>query len=146
MKAPTLSTDQMMGGGMPDDAFAAWFVDEILRTEFADFYTDLGPETCAAFTITGRRYAAHFGIMRPDLQAQFVYLMWGIGPNFWSFPGFSRILAAKWPREEDKIDALFNVSDAEAEAAILGADDTFWTPEFIRNNILGVPFEEEVDG
>lgn len=146
MKPPALSADQMMGGGMPDDEFAAWFVADIMKSELPDFYTDLGPYTCAEFTMTGRKYAVHFGILRPDLQAQFVFLMWAIGPNFWSFPGFSRILFAQWPRAEDKIEALFNVSDAEAEAAVLGADDDHWNPEFIKGNILGIPFEDELSG
>jgi hypothetical protein len=145
MKPMMFSTDQMMGS-MSDDDFAAWFVDDIMKDEFPDFYTDLGPETCTTFTLTGRKYAEHFGIVRPDLQAQFVYLMWAIGPNFWTFPGFSRILFAQWPRAEDKVDALFNVADAEAEAAILGADDDYWTPEFMQGNILGIPFEGEFSG
>jgi hypothetical protein len=141
MKPPVMSTDQMMGGGMPDEEFAAWFVDDIMKADLPDYYTDLGPETCADFTVTARRYARHFGIVRPDLQAQFAYLAWTVGPNFWEFPGFNRILAARWPREEDKIDALFNISEDEAETAILGADDRYWVPAMIPGNILGDRYE-----
>jgi hypothetical protein len=146
MRPPRLTDDQMMGGGMSDDEFAAWFVADIMKDDLPDYYTDLGPDTCAEFTITARRYARHFGITRPDLQAQFAYLMWTVGPNFWSFGAFNRILTARWPREEDKIEALFNVSTEDAEEAILGADDTHWYPQFVENNILGVPFESDDDG
>jgi hypothetical protein len=145
MRPPVFTADQMMGGDMPDDEFAAWFVADIMKTDLPDYYTDLGPDTCADFTITARRYARHFGITRPDLQAQFAYLMWTVGPNFWSFGAFNRILTATWPREEDKIEALFNVPAADAEEAILGADDTYWYPQFIYNNILGIPFEGDAD-
>ncbi len=146
MKPPRLSADQMMAGGMPDDEFAAWFVAEIMKDDLPDYYTDLGPDTCAEFIITARRYARHFGITRPDLQAQFAYLMWTVGPNFWSFKGFNRILTAKWPSEEDKIEALFNVSPDDAEEAILGADDTHWIPRMIPGNILGDRYEDDDHG
>jgi hypothetical protein len=146
MKVPRLSEDQMMGGGMSDDAFAAWFVADIMKDDLPDYYMDLGTETCAEFTITARRYARHFGINRPDLQAQFAYLMWTVGPNFWSFKGFNRILTAKWPTEEDKVNALFNVPSADAEEAILGADDRHWIPRMIPGNILGDRYEDDADG
>jgi hypothetical protein len=146
MKPPVFRDDQMMAGEMADDEFAAWFVAEIMKDELPDYYTDLGPDTCAEFTITARRYARHFGITRPDLQAQFAYLMWTVGPNFWSFKGFNRILAATWPNQEDKINALFNVPSAEAEEAILGADDRHWIPRMIPGNPLGDRYEDEDDG
>lgn len=143
MKPPRFTDDQMMGGGMSDDEFAAWFVAEIMKDDLPDYYTDLGAETCAEFTITARRYARHFGIHRPDLQGQFAYMMWTVGPNFWSFKGFNRILTAKWPSEEDKIEALFNVPSDDAEEAILGADDRHWIPRMIPGNILGDHDEDE---
>ncbi len=146
MKMPRLTDDQMMGGGMSDAEFAAWFVAEIMKDELPDYYTDLGPDTCEELTINARKYARHFGINRPDLQAQFAYLMWTVGPNFWSFKAFNRILTAKWPKEEDKIDALFNVSSDDAEEAILGADDEHWYPQFVENNVLGISFEGDTDG
>jgi hypothetical protein len=146
MKPPVFRDDQMMAGDMPDDEFAAWFVAEIMKDDLPDYFTDLGPDTCAAFTITARRYARHFGITRPDLQAQFAYLMWTVGPNFWSFKGFNRILTASWPHQEDKINALFNLPSAEAEEAILGADDRHWTPRMIPGNPLGDRYEDDDDG
>jgi hypothetical protein len=146
MRPPRLTDDQMMGGGMSDDEFGAWFVAEIMKDDLPDYYTDLGPDTCATFTVNARKYASHFGITRPDLQAQFVYLMWTVGPNFWSFKGFNRILTATWPSEADKIEALFNVPSEDAEEAILGADDRHWYPEMVKNNILGIPFEADDNG
>jgi hypothetical protein len=146
MKMPRLSTDQMMGGGMSDMAFATWFVDEIMKDDLPNYFTDLGPQTCVEFTITARRYAAHFGITRPDLQGQFAYLAWTVGPNFWTFAAFGRVLAAKWPTEEDKIDALFNVPEDDAAAAILGADDRYWVPSMTVNNPLGTRDGDEHDG
>lgn len=137
MKPPRMSTDQMMAGGMPDDEFAAWFVSGIMKEDLPDYYVDLGPGTCAEFTITARRYARHFGIHRPDLQAQFAFLMWSVGPNFWEFQPFSRILQAGWPTEEDKINALFAVSADDAEAAVLGANDDHWIPYLVPGNPLG---------
>lgn len=134
----TLTTDQRMRPMMPDDAFADWFVDDFMADELSDYVEDLGRDACRRMTISGRRYAVHFGIARTDLQAQFLYLMWTVGPNFWQFGGFGRVLSARWPDQADKVDALFNVAPEDAEAAIQSCNMDYWYPELFRDNILGV--------
>lgn len=137
-----LTTDQMMNSDMSDAQFVAWYVDEFMPEELADFYIDLGPETCKRFVANGRKYAAHFGITRPDLQGQFLTLMWELGPSFFEVREFRGWLDKKAMPQAEKVDALYNVSHASAEEALATANHEYWYPEMIRDNVLGVPFDD----
>ena len=133
-----VSTEQANSANLSSDRdFAAWFVEEILKPEFPDFHTDLGPRQCIEQTGYGLLYARHFGIERRDLQAQYLFLMWGVGPNFHTHPAFARILAMEEP-EAEKIDRLFQVSDADGGAAAAAADDLHWFPWMVDGNVLGM--------
>ena len=120
-----------------DGPFLDWFVGEFMTEELRDFVDDLGPDTCRRLSLNGRRYAEHFGFYRDDLQAQFIFLMWTIGPDFWRFGGFARALEEKGLPPEDRIEALFAVPDDDAEVAIEYSDPDYWHPDLIEGNILG---------
>ena len=136
-----ITTDQMQAAPIPDDRFAEWFCHELLMNERPDFWVDLGPEICLSYTITGRRYAEHFGIRRPDLQAQYVMLMWQLAPNLHETPGFKEILQSRLP-EVDKVEALWSVDETVANEAIARADMLHWTPEEVPGNVLGIEVED----
>lgn len=144
-----MSDEQALGAPMAEDAFLDWYVEDFMRSELGLFYTDLGPRLSRTFTGTGRLYADHFGLRRPDLRAQFITLMWVLAPNFWEVPEFRAILDDGSLSEVDKVDALHNVGDEAAEAAMAGADSEVWYPELEEDNILGVPYagisDDEVD-
>ena len=144
-----MTDEQALGAPMSDEAFLDWYVEDFMRTELDAFYIDLGPRLCRTFTATGRLYAAHFGLRRPDLQTQFITLMWVLAPNFWEVPEFRAFLENDALSEGDKIDALHEASDEAAAAAMAGADSEAWYPELREDNILGVPYigisDAEVD-
>lgn len=138
-----ISKTQLDSVQIPDRQFVDWYVEEIMKDELRHFYVDLGPDTCRTFTLNGRRYAEHFGFSEARLQAQFLTLMWELGPNFHTVGAFRTVLEDDRLDQEQKIEALYSVSDAAGEQAIEQADDEHWYPELIEGNILGVPFEPE---
>ena len=144
-----MTEDQMLGAPMADEDFLDWYVEDFMRGELADFYISNGPTVCRTFTANGRLYARHFGIARPDLQAQFITLMWVLAPNFWEDPGFATILSDPGLDEASKIEAIHSVPNAVAERAMANSDSEAWYPELREDNILGVPYvgisDEEVD-
>ena len=144
-----MTKDQMLSAPMDDDVFADWYVEEFMRGELTDFYTDLGPNVCRTFSLNGRRYAEHFGIRRPDRQGQFITLMWILAPNFWQVPAFREVLEDLSLDEEAKVDALHDVPETAAQQATAGTDSNYWYPELFEDNILGVPYvgisDDEVD-
>ena len=132
-----------MSPSMSDADFAEWYVSDIMMTEFPDFVADLGRADCARRTRMGRRYATHFAITRPDIQGEFLTLMWALGPNFFEGEAFARILARKDMSQTDRMDALYAVSDAEGGKAFERADDRYWTPWLLGENILGLKEDPE---
>lgn len=82
----------------------------------------------------GQRYAREFGFKDPEAQAHFITLMWEIGPNFYTFPGFNHVLSRTDVYEMDKIDLLFDgtVTDEQAVEAIMNPDDRYWFRENIN--------------
>ncbi|MBL3587614.1 hypothetical protein JMM61_20060 [Rhodovulum sulfidophilum] len=131
-----IGTDQMQGPPMGETAFLDWFVGEFMVENLSGWIDDMGTQTCRLFSANGRRYAHHFGIRRDDLVAQFLYLMWAVGPNFWRFPGFAEVLARRDLSEAAKIDALFEVPDKLAARAITEANMDYWMPNLIENNVI----------
>lgn len=134
----------MMGPPMPPRDFARWYVDDIMRSEFPHFVRDLGVTSCEEKTRTGLRYAVHFGITRPDLQGQFMTIMWALGPNFFETAEFYRVLTAANLDEDAKVDALYQVSDQAGGYARQRADDRYWFPWLIKDNILGLEEDPEL--
>jgi len=135
-------TDKQMMAPMSEKAFSDWYVDDIMRAYLTDFFEDLGPNVCRAFTINGMCYAKHFGFERPDLQGQFVTLMWDVAPNFFMFAEMKPILDADLS-DVDKIDALYDTIQSLSDTYTDRIDQRYWYPELVEDNILGVPFERE---
>lgn len=54
--------------------------------------------------------------------------MWDIGPNFHLFPSFTDVLEDQVLGQVEKIDLIYGdgVSEAQAKAALDGADDSYW--------------------
>ena len=142
---PVFTKKQMMGPPMSPHEFAAWYVAEIMVTEFPHFIRDLGKKACEAQTRNGLYYAEHFGITRPDLQGQFMTIMWAVGPNFFETKAFGDILNAPHLDEDAKIDALYGVPAAAGGRAVENANDLYWFPWLIENNILGLEDDPEWD-
>lgn len=136
---------QMMGPSMPPEDFARWYVNDIMKSEFLHFVRDLGVESCERKTRMGLLYARHFGIERPDLQGQFMTVMWALGPNFFETEAFSRVLTDATLNEEQKIDELYKVSNEAGGEAASRADDFYWFPWLIEDNILGLEDDPEFD-
>ena len=130
---------------MPPEEFARWYVSDIMKTEFPHYIRDLGVEACERQTRMGTLYARHFGIKRPDFQGQFMTIMWALGPNFFEVEEFYRVLTDQHMSEEQKIDALYKVSDAAGGAARNRANDLYWFPWLIEGNILGLDDDPEWD-
>lgn len=132
-----MTTRQMQGPNVPPEEFLDWFVGEFMVENLRGWIEDLGPDTCRRFSANGVRYANHFGITRDDLVAQFLFLMWSVGPDFWRFPGFADVLARRDLSEEDRIDALFAVPDHLAAVAIEQTNMDYWHPGLIDDNVIG---------
>lgn len=128
---------------MSDRDFAEWYVGKIMASEFPDFVSDLGVAQCERFTRMGLHYARHFRILRPDLQGQFMTIMWALGPNFFETPEFWHVLTDARLDEETKVNALYDVSDEAGGAAFEAADDRYWVPWSIPGNILGLTADPE---
>lgn len=101
------STEQMQGPPIPRDEFVAWFVDEFTPWNIDNWVNELSADARKRFTANGVRYANYFGFTRNDLVAQFLYLMWTVGPDFWRFPGFAEVIAHRDWSQERRIDAFF---------------------------------------
>lgn len=145
MKPPRIPKSQMLAPPMSDEDFAKWYVADILDSEFPNFTRDLGRSQCERQTRNGRRYATHFGITRPDLQGQFLTIMWALGPNFFVIPEFRRILDRSDLTADQKLDALYATSPDAGAQALRRADDLYWYPWLVPGNILGLTDDPEWD-
>lgn len=136
-----LTDAQMMSGSMSEPKFVEWFCHSILKENFPDEWIDLGPDICRTYTTNGLKYARHFGIQRLDLQAQYISLMWLLAPNMHEVQTIGAILYSDHT-EIKKLEALNNMHDSVAEAAVENCDMLHWYPEEIEGNILGIPVED----
>lgn len=111
-----------------DDKFAEWFVEEIMKDLLPEYYLNISHEGKREMVINGRRYAREFGLKDPEAQAHFIRLMWMIGANFYTFPGFRDVLARDDLQDMERIDSFFDgtVSEQEAVQAIMKADESYW--------------------
>ena len=55
--------------------------------------------------------------------------MWQIGPDFHHFPAFQDIANATQQPGPERIEQLYQVSEAQRNAAIQGSDDRQWFRE-----------------
>lgn len=139
-----LTNDQIMTGTMSDAEFSEWFCKDILQPHLPEPWVDLGPDVCKAFVTNGRKYCIHFGILRPDLQAQYIYLMWVLAPNMHEVDAIAAILNST-AGEVEKINALFDVNDSVADEAVKRANMIHWYPEEVPGNVLGLAVDDLSD-
>ena len=114
-----------------DADFADWYVTQFMPVHVTEMDAAVSAEGKHEMTIQGRRYAESFGITDVPSQYHFVTLMWKVGPNFFGFPVFNRILANTALSGPEKIDECYSVSGEDAADAIVGADDRWWYPDMV---------------
>lgn len=116
-----------------DARFVDWYVEDFMKSHLPQFYFSVSDTGKREMVLNGRTYAREFGLNDPEAQAHFITLMWEIGPNFYTFPGFSDVLSRSDLAEMDKIDCLFDgtVTEDQAVKAIMNPDDRYWYRENI---------------
>lgn len=129
---PVMSHDQMLGPMARDDAFANWFVEDVMKQHIPDPYYAVSAEGLREMTVNGRHYARQCGISDVPSQAHFVILMWKIGANFWLQPGFREVAQDAGLGGPEKIDAFYAVPQEDAVHAIMHPDDRYWYPEMME--------------
>lgn len=126
-----ISQDQIASRVDTDDAFAEWYIRDVLRNHFPQDYWALSDESKREMVLNGRSYARSFGLTKNESQARFVTLMWLIGPNFYHFDGYSHALAEQNLTETMRLDKCFDLQKDLAVIAIQGADALFWYPHMV---------------
>ena len=127
---PKFSKEQMQASLKDPDKFGDWYVSEIVSSEMPHYLEDLGPRLCKTFSLNGRLYAEHFGIRRPDNQAQFITLMWELAANFFMVEEFQKILTDDQLSEDAKIDAVYSATEAASEKAMSTDNQEYWYPDY----------------
>jgi hypothetical protein len=121
--------DRQMLASIEDDAdFAEWYVEDFMRHHLQNYYFEISDSGKREMTLQGREYARSFGFSDPRAQAHFVTLMWQIGPNFFTFPGFRDVVRDPRLTDLEKVDAIYKVPKEQAVLAIMNPDDRYWYP------------------
>jgi hypothetical protein len=121
-----LRDDQLTLPIASEDDFANWFVEEFMPDFLTDFYDTIDYATLIKRARYGRKMAISSGFKDPVSHTHFVYLMWEIGPDFFTFPGFKDIMADTAKPEKQRIDALYQVPDELDKAAMFGSNWKMW--------------------
>ncbi|MEL7497428.1 MAG: hypothetical protein AAFN77_07435 [Planctomycetota bacterium] len=117
-----------------DDDFVNWYKDRFMPEHLPEFhFSPIQDESKREMILQGRAYARKFNLKTVPAHAHFITMMFNIGPNFFTFPGFRHALTKPWDNEEQVIDRLYNVSFEHAERAMKGADDRYWWPDTITS-------------
>jgi len=86
------ANEQMIAWVENDEAFAEWYVDDLMRKDLPDFHYSVSAQGKREMTLNGRAYARQLGFADGESQAHFVTFMWTIGAIFFfTHPGFSEI-------------------------------------------------------
>ncbi|MGN7957909.1 MULTISPECIES: hypothetical protein [Agrobacterium] len=126
-----------------DDDFTNYFTREVIPKHLPSFADMAGSPQATEMTRWGRRYAEHFGFSDPIYQIHFVVLMWRIGPDFFLFEPYKSILADQSQTEEQRIERCnLEPTMSQEGNAIARSDNAFWFPQYMKNNILGVPYDD----
>lgn len=133
--------DNQMHANLKDDPdFAEWYVETFLREEMPWTYDLLGAPDLKRMAIVGRRYAEHFGIVSPPHQGMFIAAMLDFGPDFFMYEPMASVARKKGLDEEMRAETLFKLAERHRFEFLDQSNITFWRPEAIKDNILGVPF------
>ena len=121
--------DQLTLDIADEQGFADWYTDTFMPKHLPLFCEELSREVRIARVIYGRNQAIAHGFHDPVNQTHFVTLMWDIGPNFYTFPGYKEIAEATADPESLRIDRLYDdITEEQDKAATEGADETAWNP------------------
>lgn len=126
-----------------DDDFVDYFTKEVMPKHLPSFANMAASPQAAEMTRWGRRYAEHFGFSDPIYQVHFVVLMWRIGPDFFLFEPYRTILEDRDQSEEQRMERCnLEPTMAQEGQAIARSKNDYWFPQYMRNNILGVPYDD----
>lgn len=126
-----------------NDDFVHYFLNEIIPKHLPN-HADIALSPAAIeMTRWGRRYAEHFGFSDPIYQVHFVVLMWRIGPDFFLFEPYKTILADRSQSEEQRMERCNLEPTMKQEGdAIARSNTAYWFPQYMKNNILRVPYDD----
>lgn len=126
-----------------DDDFVDYFTKEIMPKHLPSFAGMAGSPQAGEMTLWGRRYAEHFGFSNPIYQVHFVVLMWRVGPDFFMFEPYRSILADREQTEEQRMERCNLEPTMKQEGdAIARSKNEYWFPQYMKNNILGVTYDD----
>lgn len=126
-------TEIQQYSSLADDArFADWYVSSFIPSFLPEVDTQISDAGKREMTLQARRYAEQFQINDIPSQYHFATLMWNVGPNFFTFPGFKEILQNEQLNGPEKIDQCYDLPAHIAGDAITGADDRWWYPELVQ--------------
>lgn len=126
---PEVFSDAQMGAYMQrDDHFAEWYVEDFMKSFLPQYYVNVSDDGKRRMVTNGRHYAQTYGLTANEAQAHFITLMWEIGANFDTQPGFRDVLARDDLQNMDKINHLFDggVTEDQAVFAIMHNDERYW--------------------
>ncbi len=127
---PLQMTKAQMASGyaQSDEAFAAWYIKDVMEPHHPDLYYVLTEEGRTERVIRARELARRNGLNEPAAQAYFVGMMFDIGSNFYLFDGFRDALARSDLSELERVEQFLDgtVTDAQAVHAILNASEAHW--------------------
>ncbi|PPD18745.1 MAG: hypothetical protein CTY18_10725 [Methylomonas sp.] len=121
-----LRDDQLTLPIADETGFTNWFVDDFMPEFLDDFHQSLPRSRLIQRACYGRNLALRFGFKDPVSHTHFVYLMWEIGPDFFTFPGFKDIAEESSKPEQQRIDAFYQVPAELDKAAMFGSDWHRW--------------------
>jgi hypothetical protein len=137
------SKEQMAAHLADDHDFVEWFVEVFAREQMPWTYDLIGAGSMKRMSLWGRRYAEHFGIHQPQSQAMFIAAMWDFGPDFFMFEPMASVARNEVLDDETKADTLFKLAEEHRYEFLEKSDARFWHPQYLKGNILGVPYEED---
>jgi hypothetical protein len=122
-----LRPDQLTLTIADEQPFINWFVDIFMPEFLDDFYTTIDREILIQRIRFARNKALSFGFNDPICTTHFVWLMWEIGPDFYTFSGYKEIAEATWQNQTERIDCFYHgVTDEQDKAAMFGTDISAW--------------------
>jgi len=115
------------------DAFAAWFVDDLMEEELPLHKDEQPRDMLIEMVMNGIGVAEKIGIHKRESQTQFIALMFDLGP-FFMHDGIREIFLSSELSEEAKLDRFYALDQEpptrEDESvvvnAMLAADSTRW--------------------
>jgi hypothetical protein len=122
-----LRDDQLTLPIASEDGFVTWFVEEFMPDFLLEFYETLDYSILLERARYGRNKALSFGFKNPVSHTHFVWLMWEIGPDFYTFPGYKAIVEDQQKSEIQRVDSLYTaISNEQHRNAMLNGKEQAW--------------------